>query len=101
MGELNPLYPVFLKAHNLEFLILGGGYVALEKMEFLFKSSPLANVAIVAPLIREETLSFIKDKPVKVIKRKFKLDDLHGKKIVIATTDVPATNKKVHEACNR
>ena len=101
MGELNPLYPVFLKAHNLEFLIVGGGYVALEKMEFLFKSSPLANVTIVAPLIREETLSFIKDKPVKVIKRKFKLDDLHGKKIVIATTDVPAINKKVQEACNR
>ena len=101
MGELNPLYPVFLKAHELEFLIVGGGYVALEKMEFLFKSSPLAKVTLVAPFIREETLNFIKDKPVQVIKRKFKLDDLHGKKIVIATTDVPETNKKVQEACNR
>ena len=101
MGELNPLYPVFLKAHELEFLIVGGGYVALEKMEFLFKSSPLAKVTLVAPFIREETLNFIKDKPVQVIKRKFKLDDLHGKKIVIATTDFPETNKKVQEACNR
>ena len=101
MGELNPLYPAFLKAHELEFLIVGGRYVALEKMEFLFKSSPLAKVTLVAPFIREETLNFIKDKPVQVIKRKFKLDDLHGKKIVIATTDVPETNKKVQEACNR
>jgi len=101
MGELNPLYPVFLKAHELEFLIVGGGYVALEKMEFLFKSSPLTKVTLVAPFLREETLNFIKDKPVQVIKRKFKLDDLHGKKIVIATTDVPETNKKVQEACNR
>lgn len=101
MCELNPLYPVFLKAHELEFLIVGGGHVALEKMEFLFKSSPLAKVTLVAPFIREETLNFIKDKPVQVIKRKFKLDDLHGKKIVIATTDVPETNKKVQEACNR
>ena len=101
MGELNPLYPVFLKAHQLEFLIVGGGYVALEKMEFLFKSSPLAKVTLVAPFLREETLTFIKDKPVHVIKRKFKLDDLNGKKIVIATTDVPETNKKVQEACNR
>ena len=101
MGELNPLYPVFLKAHELEFLIVGGGHVALEKMEYLFKSSPLAKVTLVAPFIREETLNFIKDKPVQVIKRKFKLDDLHGKKIVIATTDVPETNKKVQEACNR
>lgn len=101
MGELNPLYPVFLKAHEMEFLIVGGGYVALEKMEFLFKSSPLANVTLVAPFIREETLNFIKDKPVKVIKRKFCLEDLHRKKIVIATTDVPKVNKKVQEACNR
>ncbi len=101
MGELNPLYPVFLKAHELEFLIVGGGYVALEKMEFLFKSSPLANVTLVAPFIREETLNFIKDKPVKVIKRKFCLEDLHRKKIVIATTNVPKVNKKVQEACNR
>lgn len=82
-------------------MIVGGGYVALEKMEFLFKSSPLANVTLVAPFIREETLNFIKDKPVKVIKRKFCLDDLHRKKIVIATTDVPEINKKVQEACNR
>lgn len=101
MGELNPLYPVFLKANELEFLIVGGGYVALEKMEFLFKSSPLANVTLVAPFIREETLNFIKDKPVNVIKRKFCLEDLHRKKIVIATTNVPEINKKVQKACNR
>ncbi|MGB2475101.1 MAG: precorrin-2 dehydrogenase/sirohydrochlorin ferrochelatase family protein [Flavobacteriaceae bacterium] len=101
MGALNPLYPIFLKPQQLQFLIVGGGFVALEKLEFLFKSSPTATVTIVAPFIREQTLRFIKDKPVKVIKRKFRLDDLHGKKIVIATTDVPEVNKKVQQACNR
>ena len=101
MGELNPLYPIFLKAHQLVFLIVGGGYVALEKMEFLFKSSPQANVTLVAPFIREETLNFIKNKPVVVIKRKFCLDDLHRKKIIIATTDNPEVNKKIKLACNR
>ena len=101
MGKLNPLYPIFLKAHQLEFLIVGGGYVALEKMEFLFKSSPQANVTLVAPFIREETLAFIKDKPVKIIERKFNLKDLHQKKVVIATTDQPEINQKVQKACNR
>ncbi|MGB2397830.1 MAG: precorrin-2 dehydrogenase/sirohydrochlorin ferrochelatase family protein [Flavobacteriaceae bacterium] len=101
MGALNPLYPIFLKPQQLQFLIVGGGFVALEKLEFLFKSSPTATVTIVAPFIREQTLRFIKDKPVKVIKRKFRLDDLHGKKIVIATTDVPEVNKKVQQACNK
>ena len=101
MGALNPLYPIFLKPQQLQFLIVGGGFVALEKLKFLFKSSPTATVTIVAPFIREQTLRFIKDKPVKVIKRKFRLDDLHGKKIVIATTDVPEVNKKVQQACNK
>ena len=46
MRELNELYPVFLKVNQLEILIVGGGYVALEKMEFLFKSSPNAKVTL-------------------------------------------------------
>ncbi|MCH1517730.1 MAG: bifunctional precorrin-2 dehydrogenase/sirohydrochlorin ferrochelatase [Flavobacteriaceae bacterium] len=101
MRELNELYPVFLKAHKLEFLIVGGGYVALEKMEFLFKSSPNARVTLVAPFFRPETKKFIKNRPVKVIERKFRLWDLRKKNIVIATTDVPAINQKVRKACNR
>ena len=101
MRELNELYPVFLKAHQLEFLIVGGGYVALEKMEFLFKSSPNARVTLVAPFFRPETKKFIENRSVKVIKRKFRLWDLRKKNIVIATTDVPAINQKVRKACNR
>ena len=80
MRELNELYPVFLKAHKLEFLIVGGGYVALEKMEFLFKSSPNARVTLVAPFFRPETKKFIENRPVKVIERKFRLWDLRKKK---------------------
>ena len=101
MRELNELYPVFLKAHQLEFLIVGGGFVALEKMEFLFKSSPNARVTLVAPFFRPETKKFIENRPVKVIERKFRLWDLRKKNIVIATTDVPAINQKVRKACNR
>ena len=101
MGELNPLYPIFLKAHQLEFLIVGGGYVALEKMEFLLKSSPDANITLVAPFLREETKVFIKDKPIRVILRKFRLWDLRKKNIVIATTDDPKVNKKVQLACKK
>ena len=101
MRELNELYPVFLKVNQLEILIVGGGYVALEKMEFLFKSSPNAKVTLVAPFLRPETEKFIENKEVKVVKRKFRLWDLRKKNIVIATTDVPSINKRVQKACNR
>lgn len=101
MGELNPLYPIFLKAHQLEFLIVGGGYVALEKMEFLLKSSPEARITLVAPFLREETIAFIQGKKIHVIERKFRLWDLRKKNIVIATTDNPSVNIRIQRACNK
>ena len=35
MLSMNQLYPIFLKTESLQFLIVGGGNVALEKLEFL------------------------------------------------------------------
>jgi precorrin-2 dehydrogenase/sirohydrochlorin ferrochelatase len=49
MVERNNLYPIFLKTEQLEILIVGGGYVALEKLSFLLKSSPNSKVTMVAP----------------------------------------------------
>lgn len=34
MLAMNELYPIFLKKEQLRFLIVGGGNVALEKLEF-------------------------------------------------------------------
>jgi len=96
---MNTLYPIFIKAHQLQFLIVGGGYVALEKLEFLYKSSPEAQVTMVAPFVRAETLEFIKDKPVKVILKKYRRRFLKNKNIVIATTDSPEVNLRVNKDC--
>ena len=96
---MNTLYPIFLKTEQLHVLIVGGGFVALEKMEFLFKSSPNAKVTLVSPMVREETKAFIADKNVTVIKRRFHKRFLKGKNIVIATTDVPKVNKRVYTLC--
>ena len=49
--ERNELYPIFLKVHQLNVFIVGGGNVGLEKLSFMLKSSPNANVEVVAPKI--------------------------------------------------
>lgn len=41
---MNDLYPIFIKPENIRILIVGGGFVALEKLTFLFKSSPQAKI---------------------------------------------------------
>ena len=65
----NPLYPIFLKTTQLQILIVGGGYVALEKLSFIFKSSPDSRVTIVSPMLREDTAQFIKGKNIIYIER--------------------------------
>jgi precorrin-2 dehydrogenase/sirohydrochlorin ferrochelatase len=98
---MNTLYPIFLKTEQLEVLIVGGGYVALEKLQFLFKSSPNACVTLVSPLLRTETKDFIQNKNIKVINRIFHSRYLKNKNIVIATTDNPKVNDRVYKLCRK
>ncbi len=99
--ERNNLYPVFLKVKNLQILIVGGGFVAEEKLTFLLKSSPDANVTMVSPMFRKGTKALAKEGNVKLIKKKYKKSFLKGKHIVVATTDIPEINETVHKHCRK
>ncbi|WP_242092798.1 precorrin-2 dehydrogenase/sirohydrochlorin ferrochelatase family protein [Aestuariivivens sediminicola] len=99
--ERNNLYPIFLKAKHLNILIVGGGYVAEEKLTFLLKSSPDASVTMVSPLFREDTLALSKKGDVTLIQDDYKKRYLKGKHIVIATTNVPEVNMKVYKHCRK
>ena len=98
---MNTLYPIFLKTEQLEVLIVGGGYVALEKLQFLFKSSPNARVTLVSPMVRSETKAFIQNKNVLVISSRFRSHFLKNKNIVIATTDSPKVTERVYKLCRK
>ena len=99
--ERNNLYPIFLKAKSLNVLIVGGGFVAEEKLTFLLKSSPDAHVTIVSPMFREGTVSLSKKGDVTLIESEYKKKYLKGKHIVVATTDIPDVNVKVHKHCRK
>jgi precorrin-2 dehydrogenase/sirohydrochlorin ferrochelatase len=98
---MNTLYPIFLKTEQLAVLVVGGGYVALEKLQFLFKSSPNARVTLLAPMVRAETKAFIEDKNVRVIKGTYRRKYLRKKHLVIATTDQPKVNERIYQDCRR
>ncbi|WP_431165953.1 precorrin-2 dehydrogenase/sirohydrochlorin ferrochelatase family protein [Tenacibaculum halocynthiae] len=97
--ERNNLYPVFLKVNELEVLIIGGGYVAEEKLTFLLKSSPDAKVTMVSPYYRKNTIKEAQKASVKMIKDLYKKEYLIGKHMVIATTDIPEVNVEVYKDC--
>ena len=99
--ERNNLYPIFLKTEQLETLIVGGGYVALEKLSFLLKSSPNSKVTMVAPFFREETQELANKFGIQMITSNYHTSYIENKHMVIATTDVVAVNSSVYKDCKQ
>ena len=99
--QRNNLYPIFLKAENLNILIIGGGNVAEEKLRFLLKSSPNANVTMVSPMYRHQTIALANKFEIEMILARYHKRFLKGKHIVIATTDIPSVNIKIYEHCRK
>lgn len=97
MIERNELYPIFLKLHQLNVLIVGGGNVGLEKISFILKSSPNANVEIVATHFLPGIEALAEKHGLKLTKGKFKKKMLKKRHLVIACTDDSKVNKRVYE----
>jgi len=100
--EKNELYPIFLKLHNINVLIVGGGNVGLEKLSFMLKSSPNANVEVVAIKFLPELEALAEKHPsVTLTKKKFKKKMLKKRNMVIACTDSLEVNKRVFELARK
>ncbi|MDO6516092.1 precorrin-2 dehydrogenase/sirohydrochlorin ferrochelatase family protein [Zobellia uliginosa] len=97
--ERNELYPVFLKVSNLNVLIVGGGNVALEKLSFLLKSSPNAQVEMVSPMFREETIALAEKFGITMHTSAYNESFLKNKHMVVATTDKVEVNEQVYHDC--
>lgn len=54
----NELFPIFLKTNELEVLLIGGGKVALEKLQALLTNSPRTIVHVVSKDFNDEFLAF-------------------------------------------
>lgn len=99
--EKNELYPVFLKVAVLDVLIVGGGNVGLEKLTFLLKSSPSANVTMVSKAFIPEVISLAKGYNVALVEEAYKISYLKGRQMVIATTDDLDVNLQVYHDCKK
>ncbi|MGL4631685.1 MAG: NAD(P)-dependent oxidoreductase, partial [Leadbetterella sp.] len=63
---MNTLFPIFLKAETMHFLIVGGGNVGIEKLEAVLRNSPQTEVTLVAPIVREEIIDLAKHHTIHV-----------------------------------
>jgi len=99
MEERNNLFPIFLKAHQLRILIVGGGNVAEEKLRFLLKSSPDANVRLVAKEYKNEVVDSCSRSNLQYEEKSFEESDLIDQSIVIVATDDQQLNQEIYKLC--
>lgn len=88
-------FPMFVDIKKKKCLIVGGGTVALRKVQVLLDFG--ADVVVVAL----EVLSKIKEYPVTVYQRNFEKEDLQGCELVVAATDDAGLNHKIAEAAQK
>ncbi|MCH2223652.1 MAG: bifunctional precorrin-2 dehydrogenase/sirohydrochlorin ferrochelatase [Crocinitomicaceae bacterium] len=95
----NELYPIFLKASQLNILIVGGGAVAYEKLAFMLKSSPNARVKLIAPDFSDDVLLLSSLYKVELIKEEYNISVLVNQNMVIAATNNKRVNVQVYNDC--
>ncbi|MDO8568021.1 MAG: bifunctional precorrin-2 dehydrogenase/sirohydrochlorin ferrochelatase [Dehalococcoidales bacterium] len=90
---MSSYYPVFLKIEKRKCVVVGGGQVALRKVNALLEDGAI--VAVVSPEICPELEKLSDDGKIVVSRRAYKSGDIAGALIAIAATDDRRTNLKV------
>ncbi|NUO00754.1 MAG: TSUP family transporter [Saprospiraceae bacterium] len=94
----NTLFPIFLKLEKFRVLIVGGGYVGLEKIRAVLSNSPQTPVTLVGVHISQAIRDFTREYPqVVLLEKSFDAADLDGQQLVIAATDDRALNEQIRD----
>jgi siroheme synthase-like protein len=88
--EGNRLFPIFLKLETLPVLLVGGGYVAHEKLEAMLGNAPLSEITVVATQISANIKAMATEfATLTLIERPYETRDLdRATLIVVAINDV-------------
>ncbi len=86
--ETNRLFPIFLKLEKLRLLIVGGGYVGMEKLTAVIQNSPFTNIKLIATSICQEIKDFSQQhKNILLLERPYDPVDLDEADVVIVAVN--------------
>lgn len=89
--------PLYLDLRDRDCLVVGGGGVALRKIELLLKAG--ARVTVVAPACGAEVQKFVDAGRLDLLLRPYESGDETGRTLVVAATGDAGVNQQVYEAC--
>ena len=96
LPERNELFPIFLKLKQLRLLLVGGGYVGMEKLQAVVSNSPSAVITVVATQISDEIRELAKEySTITLIEKPYGISDLDNKDLAIAAINDPIVSRQV------
>ncbi|MFC1677453.1 bifunctional precorrin-2 dehydrogenase/sirohydrochlorin ferrochelatase [Planctomycetota bacterium] len=90
-------YPVFLELDSRRAVVVGGGKVAMRKVQSLLAAG--ARVVVVGKKIDETLVELCQKNNAELIKSKYLKEYLAGAVIVIAATNNSELNKQIYKDC--
>lgn len=91
--EPSAYYPLFLKVTGRKCVVVGGGQVALRKVEALLDRR--ANVEVISPALCSELNKLAESAEIAVLRKHYQSGDLQGAFMVIAATEEHNINIEV------
>ncbi len=97
--QTTPYYPIMLNIRGKKCLVVGGGRVALRKIQALLEHG--AAIEVTSPSLCPELDQLAKDGVIRTQRRAYKAEDLDGALIAIAATDDTKTNETIAKDARR
>jgi len=88
-------FPAYFNLNNKKILLVGGGYIALEKLEKLVDFTE--DISVISKEVSTAFLTFAHKYNIVVEKRLYEKGDILGYDIVIVATDTVALHKEIFE----
>ena len=101
--ERNELFPVFFKLNQVRVLIIGGGYVGMEKLQAIISNSPSAAITLVATQISAEIKELAKQhSSITLIEKPYKISDFDNIDLaIVAINDSVLSSQIAFDAKKR
>ena len=96
IDEGNNLFPIFLKLENLRLLIVGGGNIALEKLNAVLQNSSATKIKIVAAEIQKKVYEIANENSnISISQKLYSSSDLEDIDIIIAAVNNIELSKQI------
>ncbi len=88
-------FPSYLNLNNKKILLIGGGYIALEKLEKLIDFT--TNITVIAKEISPNLLEFANRYNIVIEQKSYKKGDIDGFDIVIVATNTIDLHEEIYK----